>query len=90
MLGLTAATGEPVMCALIMKGKTIKADAITGIDIFADVLEKNQTEDSSKTIQGRANSSQWDLHVLSKGKKFLAWSQTLTMGPSPPSCSLPS
>jgi len=33
MLGFTAADGEPVMCALIMKGKTIKADAITGIDI---------------------------------------------------------
>ena len=40
VLGFTAATGEPVMCTLIMKGKTIKADVITGIDIFADVNGK--------------------------------------------------
>jgi hypothetical protein len=45
MLGFTAATGEPVMCALIMKGKTIKSDAITGIDIFADVIGKKTDED---------------------------------------------
>ena len=45
MLGFTAATGEPVMCALIMKGKTIKSDMITGIDIFADVIEKETDED---------------------------------------------
>jgi hypothetical protein len=45
MLGFTAATGETVACALVMKGKTIKSDMITGIDIFADVIGKETDED---------------------------------------------
>jgi len=45
LLGFTAATREPVMCALIMKGKTIKADVITVVDIFADVNGKESDED---------------------------------------------
>ena len=53
MLGFTAATGEPVMCALIMKGKTIKADSITGIDIFADVVGKESDKEFVKNNTGQ-------------------------------------
>jgi hypothetical protein len=53
MLGFTAADGEPVMCALIMKGKTIKADAITGIDIFADVNGKESDREYIKNNTGQ-------------------------------------
>ena len=73
MLGLKVATGEPVMCALIMKGKTIKSDMITGIDIFAEMsLGKKQTKTTLQTIQVQANAIQWDLPVSSEGRKFHA------------------
>jgi len=35
LLGFTSATGEPVMCAIIMEGKSINSDVVTGIDVFA-------------------------------------------------------
>ena len=60
MLGFTAATGEPVMCALIMKGKTIKAHVIACIDILADVNGKESDGDFIQKIQGKGNTFQWD------------------------------
>jgi hypothetical protein len=35
ILGFTAATGEPVMCAIVVSGKTMKPEVITGLDVFA-------------------------------------------------------
>lgn len=35
LLGFTAATGEPVMCAVIIAAKTLRPEVITGLDIFA-------------------------------------------------------
>ena len=43
LLGFTAATGEPVMCAIIMEGKSINSDAVTGIDVFAQKVG-NETD----------------------------------------------
>ena len=50
VLGFTAATGEPIMCAVIVEGKTMRPEVVTGLDLFAtkegneedpDFLEKN-------------------------------------------------
>jgi hypothetical protein len=34
VLGFTAATGEPIMCALILEGKVMRPEVITGLDLF--------------------------------------------------------
>jgi hypothetical protein len=36
ILGFTAATGEPVMCVIIVLGKTIKPETITSLNILAE------------------------------------------------------
>ena len=35
VLGFTAATGQPIMCAVIVEGKTLKPEVVTGLDVFA-------------------------------------------------------
>jgi hypothetical protein len=35
VLGFTACTGEPIMCAVIVEGKTLKPDTVTGLNVFA-------------------------------------------------------
>jgi hypothetical protein len=35
VLGFTAATGEAIMCVIIVAGKTIRLNVITGLDAFA-------------------------------------------------------
>ena len=35
VLRFTAATGEPIMCAVIVEGKTMKPEVVTGLDVFA-------------------------------------------------------
>ncbi len=35
ILGFTAATRQPIMCAVMISGKTIHPEAITGLDLFA-------------------------------------------------------
>jgi hypothetical protein len=35
VLGFTAATGEPMMCAVNAAGKPIRSEIITGLDVFA-------------------------------------------------------
>jgi hypothetical protein len=34
VLGFTAATGEPIMCAVILEGKVMCPEVITGLDVF--------------------------------------------------------
>jgi hypothetical protein len=50
VLGFTATTGEAIMCATIVLGKTLKPEVVTGIDVFSkkegdesdyDFMEKN-------------------------------------------------
>jgi hypothetical protein len=43
VLGFTAATGEPVMCAIIVSGKTMKPEIITSLDVLAE-KEGNETD----------------------------------------------
>ena len=38
LMGLTALTGKPVMCILVLTGKTPKTDVETGIDMFAESI----------------------------------------------------
>jgi len=45
LLGFTAATGEPVMCAIIMAGKSINSDVVTGIDVFAEKIGNEEDPD---------------------------------------------
>jgi hypothetical protein len=53
VLGFTAGTGEPIMCAIIVSGKTMRPEVVTGLDLFAtkigeesdlDFAEKNTGE----------------------------------------------
>jgi hypothetical protein len=39
MLGFTSATGEPVMCGVIIEGSKLKPEIVTGINIFANNLK---------------------------------------------------
>jgi hypothetical protein len=41
VLVFTAATGGPIMCAIIVSGKIMKPKVVTGLDMFAKKLEKN-------------------------------------------------
>jgi hypothetical protein len=43
VLGFTAATRDPIMCAIIVSGKTMKPEVVTGLDLFAKKLEKSQS-----------------------------------------------
>jgi len=45
LLGFTAATGEPVMCAVIIAAKTLRPEVITGLDIFAPVEGVEEDDD---------------------------------------------
>ena len=45
LLGCTAATGEPVMCTIIIVGKTINSDAVTGIEVFTEKVDNEADPD---------------------------------------------
>jgi hypothetical protein len=45
VLGFTAATGEAIMCAIIVAGKTIKPEVITGLDAFASKIGNESDPD---------------------------------------------
>jgi hypothetical protein len=45
LLGFTTATGEPVMCAVIIAAKTLRPEVITGLDIFAPVEGVEEDDD---------------------------------------------
>ena len=45
LLGFNAATGEPVMCAIIIEGKSINSDTVTGIDLFAEKVSNESDPD---------------------------------------------
>ena len=52
LLGFTAATGEPVMCAIIMAGKSINSDAVTGVNVFAQKVGDEADPDFVKNNTG--------------------------------------
>ena len=52
MLGFTASTGEPMMCAIILEGKTINSDAVTCIDVFAETVGNEADPDFVKNNTG--------------------------------------
>jgi hypothetical protein len=45
VLGFTAATGDPVMCAIIFEGDEIRPEVATGLDIFAPVVGDERDDD---------------------------------------------
>ncbi len=55
VLGFTAATGEPIMCAIIVEGKTIKPEVVTGLDVFATKIgdEKDPAFIANNTGSGK-------------------------------------
>ena len=53
VLGFTAATGEPVMCGVIIQGETVRADVITGIDSFAEKIGCDEDPDFVRLNTGK-------------------------------------
>jgi hypothetical protein len=45
VLGFTAATGEPIMCAVIVEGKTMKPEVVTGLDVFTTKIGNESDPD---------------------------------------------
>jgi len=46
VLGFTAATGEPVLCVIVLASKTMKMDYIMGVNPFANIDEDNLLTDN--------------------------------------------
>ena len=72
VLGLTALSGEPVMCIVIFTGIRKNALWVTGLDLEAEVEGSASNDDFLLTIQGRDRDFQWDQHANSKEKTYLA------------------
>jgi hypothetical protein len=53
LLGFTAATGEPVMCVVIIAAKTLRPEVITGLDIFAPKEGDEEDPDFAEKNSGR-------------------------------------
>jgi hypothetical protein len=69
VLGFTSASGEPIMCGIIIEGSKIRSDIVTGMDIFAKKTEKSQTRISFKRTLALINFFPVDQNVLTVGLK---------------------
>jgi len=45
MLGFAVATGEPIMCAMILEGEKLRGDWVTGIDMLAEEIRSVSDRD---------------------------------------------
>ena len=45
VLGFTSASGEPIMCGIIIEGSKIRSDIVTGMDIFAKKIGEESDDD---------------------------------------------
>jgi len=71
VLVFTAASGEPVMCTVVLEGMELKPEWVTGINIFAKQVELETDDNFSHTTQARATNLQWELPVFIRTKRFL-------------------
>jgi hypothetical protein len=90
VLGFTAATGEPFMCAIIVSGKTMKPEIITGLDVFTE-KEGDETGPDfiMKNIRPRKNYPNGPTCHY-KVKMYHAWFVTPKAFQSPWNCWSPS
>ena len=68
VLGFTAATGEPVMCAIIFPGHDLTSEQHLGVDIQFPMVDGDF---SMRTNSGSESDFQEDPNVLFKEKRFL-------------------
>jgi len=52
VLGFTTATGDPIMCAIIVAGKTMKFKVVTGLDLFAKQIGEESVSDVKANNSG--------------------------------------
>ncbi len=62
LLGFTCATGEPVMCGVIIEGNTLRPEIVTGMDIFAKTIGNESDNDFIKK-------QLWPWKIISCGPK---------------------
>jgi len=58
-----AATGEPILCAIVLACKTMKMDYIMGVNPFADV-DNNNLLTMMTTVIGKTSGFQWVPHAM--------------------------
>ena len=84
ILGFTAATGEPVLCAIVLASKTMKMNFIMGVNPFTNI-----DEDNLLTAMVKTSGFPWVLHVRLVGRRYHASFATLRMEASPVNCCVP-
>jgi hypothetical protein len=52
LLGFTSATGEPVMCRVIIEGSKLQPEIVTGMDIFAKMIRNESDNDYIRNNTG--------------------------------------
>jgi hypothetical protein len=69
VLGFTAATGEPIMCAVIIEGKTMKPEVVTGLDVFATKIGNESDPDFITNNTGPGKIYPYGPSCLFRGKE---------------------
>jgi hypothetical protein len=68
VLGFTAATGEAIMCAIIVLGKSLKPEVVTDIDVFSKKIGDESDFISQKRILVLVKDTHMAQRVTSMGK----------------------
>jgi len=82
MIGLTAFTGEPVMCILILEGKNPKGNIEAGIDISVSPVGDNQDSNFILSNSGPGKYFPGGPECLFRGKKvpaFIRWHESASI-----------
>jgi hypothetical protein len=82
-LGLTTLSGEPVMCVVVVQGKTRNILVETGVNLDADAVGEKKSEEDYEffyVILEKTNYIQVDLPVISKAQKYPAWLSSAKAG----------
>jgi hypothetical protein len=86
VLGFTAATGEPVMCAIIVSRKTMKPEIITSLDVLAEKEGDETDPDFNMKTPVREQFILIGPLVITRVKTYHAWFVTLKAVQSPLNC----
>jgi hypothetical protein len=68
VLGFTAATGEAIMCAIIVSGKSLKPEVVTGIDVFSEKIGDESDFDFTEKNSGPGKRYPYGPTCLFNGK----------------------
>ena len=82
MIGLTAFTGEPVMCILILEGKNPKGNIEAGIDISVSPVGDNKDSNFILSNSGPGKYFPGGPECLFRGKKvpaFIRWHESASI-----------